>query len=69
MNIIPETVMADPQTIEVTARELPALRPPVGIAAWERHPRVHPDVLPAGEALCPYCSAHHVFKGEAPESH
>ena len=61
--------MADPKTIEVAAREFPARCPPIGTATRERHPRVHLDVLPTGEALCLYRGAHDVFKGEAPESH
>jgi uncharacterized Zn-finger protein len=67
--IIPELIMADPQTIEVNARELPVRCPPIGTAAWKQHPRVYLDVLQTSEAVCPYCSTRYVFKGEAPKSH
>jgi uncharacterized Zn-finger protein len=61
--------MADIQTIEVTARELPVRCPPIGTAEWKQHPHVYLDVLQTGEAVCPYCSARYVLKGEAPRNH
>jgi uncharacterized Zn-finger protein len=61
--------MANLQTIEVTARELPVRCPPIGAAAWEQHPRVYLDVLRTGETVCPYCGARYAFKGAAPKSH
>jgi uncharacterized Zn-finger protein len=60
--------MADSQTIEVTARELPLRCPPIGAAAWEQHPRVYLDVLQTGEASCPYCGARYVLKKETPKN-
>jgi uncharacterized Zn-finger protein len=36
---------------------------------WARHPRVFLDVTSEGRALCPYCGAHYVFKGELPKGH
>ncbi|MDR0440282.1 MAG: zinc-finger domain-containing protein [Candidatus Accumulibacter sp.] len=61
--------MADPQTIEVTARELPLRCPSVDTAAWKLHPRVYLDVLHTGKAVCPYCGARYVLKGETPKGH
>lgn len=57
------------QTINVTAADLPlhCTRPDAPL--WSRHPRVFLDVLDAGEATCPYCSAHYVFTGERPKGH
>ena len=61
--------MADNKTVEVAARDLPLHCPPAGAIAWNLHPRVFLDVLHTGEVTCPYCSAHYVFKGEAPKGH
>jgi uncharacterized Zn-finger protein len=64
-----KTIMADPKTIEVTARELPVRCPPIGTAAWTQHPRVYLDVLQTGKAVCPYCGTCYALKGKAPASH
>lgn len=61
--------MTDTKTVEVTARDLPLHCPPAGVTAWNQHPRVFLDVLHTGEVVCPYCSTHYVFKGEAPHGH
>lgn len=62
--------MADIKTVEVVARDLPLHCPPGGAAAvWNQHPRAFLDVLPTGEAVCPYCRAHYVLKGEASRRH
>jgi uncharacterized Zn-finger protein len=58
--IIPETIMADSQTVEITVR-----CPPIDTAARGRHPRVHLDVLHG--AVRPYCGTRYAFKGKAPE--
>jgi uncharacterized Zn-finger protein len=60
--------MADSQTIEVIARELPLRCPPIGTAAWDLHPRVYLDVLQTGKTVCPYCGTRYVFKKETPRS-
>jgi uncharacterized Zn-finger protein len=67
--LILEIIMADPLTIEVTARELPVRCPPIDTAAWKQHPRVYLDVLQTGQARCPYCGTRYVFQGAAPKSH
>jgi uncharacterized Zn-finger protein len=67
--ILPETIMTDTQTVEVTARDLPLQCPPADAAAWSQHPRVFLEVARAGEALCPYCRTRYVFKGEPPKGH
>ncbi len=62
--------MASPTLpIEVTASDLPLQCPPPNVPQWNQHPRVFLDVLHTGEAVCPYCGAHYVFKGEAPKGH
>lgn len=58
-----------PETIQVTAADLPLHCPRPGAPLWSRHPRVFLDVLKHGEATCPYCSARYVFTGEAPKGH
>jgi uncharacterized Zn-finger protein len=55
--------------IEVTAQDLPLHCPMPDAPLWARHPRVFLDVVHTGEVTCPYCSAHYVFKGEAPKGH
>ena len=57
------------KTVEVTARDLPLHCPQPGAAQWSSHPRVFLDVVRTGEAVCPYCSTHYVFKGELPKGH
>ena len=59
----------EPMTVEVTAKDLPLHCPQPGAPLWSRHPRVFLDVTHTGEAVCPYCSAHYVFKGELPKGH
>ena len=58
-----------PHAIIVSAKDLPLHCPPPGAPLWARHPRVFLDVLKTGEAVCPYCSAHYVLKGELPHGH
>jgi uncharacterized Zn-finger protein len=53
--------------IEITAKDLPLHCPTKDAPLWARHPRVFLDVTHTGEAVCPYCSAHYVFKGELPK--
>ena len=50
--------------IEVTANDLPLRCPMPDAPLWARHPRVFLDVTHTGEVVCPYCSAHYVFKGD-----
>ena len=50
--------------IEVTATDLPLHCPMPDAPLWARHPRVFLDVTHTGEVVCPYCSAHYVFKGD-----
>ena len=57
------------QPIAITAKDLPLHCPPPGAPLWARHPRVFLDVTHSGQVVCPYCSAHYVFKGEAPKGH
>ena len=66
---LPETAMAEPKTVEIAASDLPLCCPPANAPVWNQHPRVYLDVLHSGEATCPYCEAHYVFKGEAPTGH
>ena len=57
-----EKTVATP--IEVTAHDLPLHCPMPDAPLWARHPRVFLDVTHTGEVVCPYCSAHYVFKGD-----
>ena len=54
---------------EITASDLPLHCPLPDAPLWARHPRVFLDVTHSGEVVCPYCSAHYVFKGELPKGH
>jgi uncharacterized Zn-finger protein len=53
--------------IEITAHDLPLHCPMPDAPLWARHPRVFLDVTHTGEVVCPYCSAHYVFKGSLPK--
>jgi uncharacterized Zn-finger protein len=55
--------------IEITAHDLPLRCPTLDAPLWSRHPRVFLDVTTTGFAVCPYCSAHYVFKGALPKGH
>lgn len=57
-----EKTVATP--IEVSAQDLPLHCPLPDAPLWARHPRVFLDVTHTGEVVCPYCSAHYVFKGD-----
>lgn len=57
--------MAVTPSIEVSAHDLPLHCPMPNAPLWCQHPRVFLDVMQSGEAVCPYCSAHYVFKGDA----
>ena len=50
--------------IEITAHDLPLHCPRPDAPLWAPHPRVFLDVTHTGEVVCPYCSAHYVFKGD-----
>jgi uncharacterized Zn-finger protein len=55
--------------IEITAHDLPLYCPRADEPLWSRHPRVFLDVTTTGSVVCPYCSAHYVFKGALPKGH
>lgn len=55
--------------ITITAHDLPLHCPMPDAPLWARHPRVFLDIAQTGEVVCPYCSAHYVFKGELPKDH
>lgn len=57
------------RTVEITAHDLPLHCPRPNDALWSQHPRVFLDVSHSGEATCPYCGTHYVFKGELPKGH
>ena len=59
----------DPQRIEVTEKDLPVHCPPPSAPLWARHPRVFLDIVHTRDAVCPYCGAHYVLKGELPHGH
>ena len=62
------TTAANAEVI-VTAADLPLACPTKDAPLWSRHPRVYLDVTKTGEAVCPYCSAKYVLKGELPKGH
>ena len=53
--------------IEISAHDLPLHCPMPDAPLWALHPRVFLDVTDTGDVVCPYCSAHYVFKGELPK--
>jgi len=53
--------------IEITAHDLPLHCPLPDAPLWARHPRVFLDITHTGDVVCPYCSAHYVFKGGLPK--
>ncbi len=55
--------------IEITAHDLPLYCPRADVSLWSCHPRVFLDVTTTGSVVCPYCSAHYVFKGALPKGH
>ena len=61
--------MSEKNEIELNATDLPLHCPQTGAPLWARHPRVYLDVAKTGEASCPYCGTHYVFKGELPKGH
>lgn len=58
--------MADTPNIEINEKDLPLHCPRADAPLWSQHPRVFLDIAHSGEAVCPYCSAKYVFKGELP---
>lgn len=58
--------MPDTKITELTGDDLPLYCPPPKAPLWSQHPRVFLDIVHTGEAVCPYCSAHYVLKGEPP---
>lgn len=64
-----EKLAAEAERIEVTEKDLPLHCPTPDAPLWSRHPRVFLDVAKTGDVVCPYCSAHYVFKGELPKGH
>jgi uncharacterized Zn-finger protein len=57
--------MADPYTVEVTEFDSFLCCPPTDDMVWNQHPRVFLEVRQTGEATCPYCRTHYVFKAQA----
>ncbi|MBK1681045.1 hypothetical protein CKO20_11765 [Rhodocyclus tenuis] len=57
------------RVVHLGAGDLPLFCPRPDAPLWARHPRVYLDVTTTGEVVCPYCSAHYLFAGEAPKHH
>ena len=55
--------------VDLTEKDLPLHCPMPGSPLWARHPRVFPDVVKHGEALCPYYGTKYRYKGTAPTGH
>ena len=47
---------------DLDGRELPAFCPNPKMPLWNHHPRVFLDVVPTGEAVCPYCGTRYRLK-------
>lgn len=59
---------SSPQPIEITAAQLPLHCPLPEQAIWNAHPRVYLPIDKDGQAVCPYCGAHYVLKGDVAAS-
>jgi uncharacterized Zn-finger protein len=63
---------APPETIEVSAENLPLYCPGPQAPLWSMHPRVYLDVVSTGVARCAYCGAQYRLKPDssnAPPEH
>ncbi len=59
-----------PETVELSADQLPAFCPNPSMPAWSQHPRVFLDVVHSEKAACPYCGTVYTLKpGEHVHSH
>jgi uncharacterized Zn-finger protein len=52
----------EPSHVELEGRDLPAFCPNPKMTLWNHHPRVFLDVVPTGEAMCPYCGTRYRLK-------
>ena len=48
--------------VELDGKDLPAFCPNPRMQVWNQHPRVFLDVIPTGEAMCPYCGTKYRLK-------
>jgi len=53
----------------VTAKDLPLHCPTPEMSLWNSHPRVYIPLAEKGKAVCPYCGAVYVLKGDKPKGH
>jgi uncharacterized Zn-finger protein len=54
----------DPESshVELDGKDLPAFCPNPRMPLWSHHPRVFLDVVPTGQAMCPYCGTRYRLK-------
>jgi uncharacterized Zn-finger protein len=52
---------AKPETVELSAQQLPAFCPNPAMPVWNHHPKVFLDVAKTGKAICPYCGTVYVL--------
>jgi uncharacterized Zn-finger protein len=48
--------------VELDGHDLPAFCPNPRMPLWNHHPRVYLDVVPTGQAMCPYCGTRYRLK-------
>lgn len=53
---------SEPSAVTLEGKDLPAFCPNPRMALWNHHPRVFLDVVPTGEAMCPYCGTRYRLK-------
>ena len=53
---------AEPASVELDGKDLPAFCPNPKMTLWDHHPRVFLDVVPTGQAMCPYCGTRYRLK-------
>ncbi len=53
---------SEPSMVELDGHDLPAFCPNPRMAVWNHHPRVFLDVVPTGQAMCPYCGTKYRLK-------
>lgn len=57
-----DSSIPDQHPVELDGKDLPAFCPNARMQVWNQHPRVFLDVIPTGEAMCPYCGTKYRLK-------
>jgi uncharacterized Zn-finger protein len=64
-----EPTPAQGDAVPVDPDTLPAFCPNPAMPLWSSHPRVFLDLVPTGEAMCPYCGTHYRLSGPPRRGH